>query len=747
MAYIDDVLVMAETEELARDHTKALVFLLEALGFIVHPTKTVRDPSQRLEFLGMTVDSRSMELEVPWQKLKKLRAEATALSKAPTTPTARVVSRLLGKFNAVAQAIAPAPLYCRALQADLAKALHRGDQSYESHCPLSRQAREDLSWWADHAQEWNGKSLLRRDPDLTIESDASRTGWGASSQRIRTGGPWSSEENHLHINCLELLAAFLAEILSEGAIQHTCPPVPGQPNGGVVCKQHGRDSLRPGHTDCQRSLDVVPDERDITVRSASPRGREYDRGRGVEGHEGPLRLDIEQNGVQEDSAALPRLERRSVRFSPVLPTTEVLQLETRPSSRGNRCLSAGLEVREGLCQPAVEPGGKGPSDGGETGSRDSPGRPDLAITTVVPQATQLAGRSYRAPTRPDAGGPGGLPPRGETTPSRVAYLRKQYENKNLSKRASDLLLSSWRHKSAQSYDSLCKRWISWCSERNSDPVSGPVEEVVNFLAHLFEEGYQYRSLNAYRSAIASMHTQVDGTSIGQHPFVSRVLKGAFNSRPPLPRYRDTWDVSKVLSLLRGQEINSRSSLKLLAQRTTMLLALSRPSRSTDLSRLNLKGFRNTPEGVVFLPSDLAKQSRPGKALAEFFFPRFTEDTRLCPVRSLELYLQATQTLRGDTTQLLISYIKPHGPVTSSTVARWLKQVIGDAGIDTSIFKAHSVRAASTSAAANLGISTNEILEAADWSNNSTFQRFYYKPIRNSTFAKAVLSATNNTIDM
>ena len=56
-------------------------------------------------------------------------------------------------------------------------------------------------------------------------------------------------------------------------------------------------------------------------------------------------------------------------------------------------------------------------------------------------------------------------------------------------------------------------------------------------------------------------------------------------------------------------------------------------------------------------------------------------------------------------------------------------------------------AASTSAAAMLGISTNEILEATDWSNESTFQRFYYKPTDSSVFGKAVLSATNNTIDM
>ena len=330
--------------------------------------------------------------------------------------------------------------------------------------------------------------------------------------------------------------------------------------------------------------------------------------------------------------------------------------------------------------------------------------------------------------------------------SHLAYLRQHYLSQNLSKEASDLLFS-WRHKSSQSYDSLCKKWISWCTERGSDPVSGPIEEVVNFLAHLYEKGYQYRSLNAYRSAIASMHTQIDGASIGQHPLVSRLLKGAFHSRPPLPRYTETWEVSKVLALLSGQDVSHKSPLKILSQRTAMLLALTRPSRSADLSKLDLKGYRNTPEGAVFHPSDLSKQSKQGKDLKQFFFPRFSENQKLCPAFSLENYICATQPLRGDSSQLFISFIKPHRPVTSPTVARWLKEVIQEAGIDTSIFKAHSTRAASASAAANSGISTNEILEAADWSTSSTFQRFYYKPTHSSAFGKAVLSATNNTIDM
>lgn len=77
-------------------------------------------------------------------------------------------------------------------------------------------------------------------------------------------------------------------------------------------------------------------------------------------------------------------------------------------------------------------------------------------------------------------------------------------------------------------------------------------------------------------------------------------------------------------------------------------------------------------------------------------------------------------------QLLISYQKPHKPVSTNTIARWLKNVMAKAGIDTSVYKAHSMRAAVTSAAKKVPIDT--ILSTASWSSESTFAWFYDKPI-------------------
>ena len=48
MAYIDDILVMAEMEEKSRDHTEGLFYLLENLGFMIHAEKKITAPTQEI---------------------------------------------------------------------------------------------------------------------------------------------------------------------------------------------------------------------------------------------------------------------------------------------------------------------------------------------------------------------------------------------------------------------------------------------------------------------------------------------------------------------------------------------------------------------------------------------------------------------------------------------------------------------------------------------------------------------------
>jgi len=63
-----------------------------------------------------------------------------------------------------------------------------------------------------------------------------------------------------------------------------------------------------------------------------------------------------------------------------------------------------------------------------------------------------------------------------------------------------------------------------------------------------------------------------------------------------------------------------------------------------------------------------------------------------------------------------------------------------AGIDSQIFKAHSVGGASMTGAVNAFVPLSTIMSMADWSSASTFRTFYYKPLFNSDFATGFLSS-------
>ncbi len=139
---------------------------------------------------------------------------------------------------------------------------------------------------------------------------------------------------------------------------------------------------------------------------------------------------------------------------------------------------------------------------------------------------------------------------------------------------------------------------------------------------------QYRTINTLRSAISMTHHEIDGTRIGQHPLVSRFLKGVFNS-PPAPRYSSTWDVDVVLNYIMNLPDNEQLSFQCLSHKLAMLMALSNADRCLDLVALDLNFRAYTGDGVRFIIPGLTKTRRKfnGPPL-EVFYPSFPENPRV-----------------------------------------------------------------------------------------------------------------------
>jgi site-specific recombinase XerD len=266
-----------------------------------------------------------------------------------------------------------------------------------------------------------------------------------------------------------------------------------------------------------------------------------------------------------------------------------------------------------------------------------------------------------------------------------------------------------------------------------------VEFVANFLSSLFQRGYEYRTINNYRSAISAFHSGVAGQKMGQQTLIKQVMKGVFNSRPPLPRYNETWDVDKVLKHLENMGGNQNLSLKELTFKTLALMALTSASRVSELQKLDIRFMNVLSDEIVFTITQLTKTRKANNMPLKVIFPKLDRD-RLDVYSCILEYMKRTEHLRGEEHQYFISHTKPHKGVKSCTLAGWLKSTIKLAGIDTSVFKAHSTRGASTSKAFKFGMSLGQIMSMANWKSAGTFNRFYNKPVSSEGgFADKILT--------
>ena len=310
----------------------------------------------------------------------------------------------------------------------------------------------------------------------------------------------------------------------------------------------------------------------------------------------------------------------------------------------------------------------------------------------------------------------------------LSYIRKFYKDKGFSEQSISIFTSSWRESTINQYEIYFKKWNNFCIEQKIDPMQYNEQKAIEFLTTLISKGYSYNYINTARSALSTILYNNAGITIGNCSLVKRFMKGVFEIRPPKPRYSFIWDVEVVFSYLKLLHPLEDLSLNCLTHKLCMLLALSSMQRVQTLHAISISDI-TFYENAVYIPiKTFLKQTSQKRQKFALHLKKYTEDASICVVTTLKFYLLATQNIRGDTKQLFISCQRPYNVVSKDTISRWLKNVLFEAGIDASIFKGHSTRAASASAAKRDNVDDYNILRTAGWNNNSTFKQFYDKAI-------------------
>ncbi|KYN12395.1 hypothetical protein ALC57_15443 [Trachymyrmex cornetzi] len=301
------------------------------------------------------------------------------------------------------------------------------------------------------------------------------------------------------------------------------------------------------------------------------------------------------------------------------------------------------------------------------------------------------------------------------------------------------MIASLAPATIKQYTRPLKSWWEFCQRHQTAPFFPEVNKVLDFLSQEARNIGSYSSFNTTRSAISL----ISNNAIGNHPLVRRLSKGMSIIKPQRPRYEYIWDPAPVICKLATLFPYESLSLEVITRKLVLLLALGSGQRVQTLAAIKISQiFRENENKVIIKIPDRLKTSAPGRAQPLLTYSCFLDRPELCIINILDHYLQRTGDLRPpDCDTLLISYAKPHRAVGPQSVSRWIRRGLEDCGVRSDLFSAHSPRHASTSLAANKGVSLDFIKRAAGWSGDSqVFARFYNRTIINpDAFCSSVLS--------
>ena len=206
LLYVDDFLIVGSKDSISLD-IELVIDTLTDLGWKINYDKSCLTPSDQVEYLGLQIQNREdgvPVLKVPKSKINKVRKDIRRVLKLNYV-TARVLSKVAGQCNFICKAVLPGKLMLRNVYNLIKQKI-----TWETKLELNASAKNDLVWWAESLEKWNGKVILPSEIDGQLVTDASQTGWGGHYGKEITQGFWDQTMSQKHSNIRELMAVLLS---------------------------------------------------------------------------------------------------------------------------------------------------------------------------------------------------------------------------------------------------------------------------------------------------------------------------------------------------------------------------------------------------------------------------------------------------------------------------------------------------------------------------------------------------------
>jgi hypothetical protein len=210
IGYLDDFFICEPSFKKCANTLRLLIAVLRKLGFSISWSK-VTDPCKVITFLGIELDTESMELRLPEDKLKALKQELLEFS-TRVRANKRQLQSLAGKLNWAASVVTGGRTFIRRI-IDAIKLLKQDCHKIR----LRAGVLSDIGWWLKFMPSFNGRAaIITTSAVVAVYTDACMEAgaghWGSNWFHTEWRSEWP-QVSDCHINEKEVLAAATAVAL------------------------------------------------------------------------------------------------------------------------------------------------------------------------------------------------------------------------------------------------------------------------------------------------------------------------------------------------------------------------------------------------------------------------------------------------------------------------------------------------------------------------------------------------------
>lgn len=268
----------------------------------------------------------------------------------------------------------------------------------------------------------------------------------------------------------------------------------------------------------------------------------------------------------------------------------------------------------------------------------------------------------------------------------------------------EYLVNAEASNTKKAYSSDWSHFTGWCDGHNLQPLPASADTVAGYLVDLVEQGYKAATIERRLVSISKAHIVAGYDDVTKTPAIKELWKGikrtvgtAQTAKSPVL----TRDLKAMLATLPDNLLGIRD-------RALLLLGFAGGFRRSELVSLNVDDLEFTREGLVInLRHSKTDQESAGRKIGV----PYGSNIDTCPVRSLQAWLEEAGIVEGP----LFKAINRHGNIqpgrlSDKAVALIVKRTAESAGLDSSKYSGHSLRAGLATSAAAAGASERSIMQ-------------------------------------